>query len=131
MEKRLKEVRKKAGLSQQEFSESINISESYLSKLENNARTVNDRIVQLVCLKYSVREEWLRAGKGEMFAAPEPPVEPTKREILVRYILDVAAELSDENREILLDAAQKLAEKYPRKAAVGAPRETPDERAND
>lgn len=120
MEKRLKEVRKKIGLSQQDFSESINISESYLSKLENNARAVNDRVVQLVCLKYGVREEWLRTGAGEMFATPEPPVEPTKRETLVRYILDVAAELSEENREILLDAAQKLAEKYPRKNPTDA-----------
>ena len=59
-----KEVLKKT---QQEFSAEINISRSNLGNIETGEVSVTDRLVVSICEKYKVREEWLRAGEGDIF----------------------------------------------------------------
>lgn len=112
---RIEKIRKANNLNQAKFSARIKITQSYFSRIIKNERKVNDRLIALICAEFDISETWLRTGAGEMFAAPtnNDVKTPSRRETLVQYILDVAGELSDENRAILLEAARKLSAAYP------------------
>ena len=64
---RICEIRKKIGLTQQKFAEELKISRAFVSALEQNSRTIHDRIIKMICFTYGVNEKWLKTGKGEMF----------------------------------------------------------------
>ena len=65
--RRIGEIRKALGLTQLEFAEGLNISQTHASALERNSRTIHDRIIKMICFTYGVNEKWLKTGKGEMF----------------------------------------------------------------
>jgi transcriptional regulator with XRE-family HTH domain len=65
--RRIGEVRKTLGLTQQKFAENLKISQTHASALERNSRTIQDRIIKMICFTYGVNEKWLKTGKGEMF----------------------------------------------------------------
>lgn len=68
--KRIKELRKTTlSLTQGEFSKEINISRSNLANIESGLINVTDRVINDICSKFSVSENWLRTGEGEMFEA--------------------------------------------------------------
>lgn len=50
------------------FAESLKVSQQYISKLTKEGNPSN-LLIDDICKKYSVNEEWLRTGKGEMFVA--------------------------------------------------------------
>ena len=50
------------------FAESLKVSQQYISKLTKEGNPSN-LLIDDICKKYSVSEEWLRTGKGEMFVA--------------------------------------------------------------
>lgn len=64
---RVRLLRKELGLNQAQFAEKIGLKQAAIGLYENNQRGVADRIILLICEKYSVQEEWLRNGTGEMF----------------------------------------------------------------
>jgi transcriptional regulator with XRE-family HTH domain len=66
MKDRLVQLRKSLGLTQGEFGEMINLTDPMISLYESGKRIPNDRVIQLICTTFNVREEWLREGKGEM-----------------------------------------------------------------
>ena len=53
-------------LTQEEFAKKINISRSNLANIEKGAVSVTDRVVSDICNAFSVSEEWLRNGTGEI-----------------------------------------------------------------
>ena len=71
---RFKELRKALNISQTEFGNKIGLAPSSLSDIENGRKSVSDRIIEILSLKYSVNDEWLRNGKGEMFREPSDEV---------------------------------------------------------
>ena len=64
---RIGEVRKALGVTQQEFAEKLKISQTHVSSLERNSRTIQERFVKMICLTYGVNEKWLKTGNGAMF----------------------------------------------------------------
>jgi transcriptional regulator with XRE-family HTH domain len=70
---RIKLLRGALGMTQANFSRVISLSSGYLAGVETEKRTVNDRIVKLICSSFSVNEDWLRNGHGEMFSKEEDP----------------------------------------------------------
>jgi transcriptional regulator with XRE-family HTH domain len=64
---RIVKIRKAIGITQQEFAKAIKISQTHISALELNTRTIHDRIIKMICFTYKVNEKWLKTGKGEMF----------------------------------------------------------------
>lgn len=53
-------------LTQEEFAKKINISRSNLANIEKGAVSVTDRVISDICNAFSVSEEWLRNGTGEI-----------------------------------------------------------------
>lgn len=59
---RVKEVRQKLNLSQEEFGNRIGLSKSGISNIENGTRNVTPKHVKLICLTFGVDELWLTTG---------------------------------------------------------------------
>lgn len=70
MNKRIKELRKDLGLTQEQFSKKIGIKRNTLANYEIGRNEPIDGIVFSICREFDVNEEWLRTGKGEKFAPP-------------------------------------------------------------
>ena len=106
---RILEVRKVLGLDQKEFAGRIKVSRSYIGVLEATDREINDRIIELICLNFSVNEKWLRYGTGKMFREkPDTSLDRVVHtfekldEYLQEYVLrqlDILLEAQEKNRE--------------------------------
>ena len=72
MNDRIRAVRADAGISQEKFANSLNLSRQYVALLETGERVPSDRTVSDICRVYSVREDWLRSGSGERYVQKEP-----------------------------------------------------------
>ncbi len=64
MNNRIKEVRKKLGLSQEEFGRRLSITKASISRIESGINNPSDQTIKLICSEFNVNEEWLRTGAG-------------------------------------------------------------------
>lgn len=64
MNNRIKEIRKGAGLSQEEFGKRLSVTKTSISKIESGINNPSDQTIKLICSEFSVNEEWLRNGVG-------------------------------------------------------------------
>jgi transcriptional regulator with XRE-family HTH domain len=67
LNKRLLEIRKAKGLTQEEFADRLTVSRSMIGAIEKGQRAVKDHIISLACLNFGANELWIRAGTGAMF----------------------------------------------------------------
>ncbi len=68
---RLKIVRKRLGLTQQEFADKLGIKRGAIANYEIGRNTPIDAVITLICREFSINEVWLRTGEGgeeNMFA---------------------------------------------------------------
>jgi phage repressor protein C with HTH and peptisase S24 domain len=65
---RIKQLRKMLRLSQREFGEKIGRALNTVQKWEMGQRTPDESTLKLIAKEFNVNEEWLKTGKGEMFA---------------------------------------------------------------
>ena len=69
---RIKYLRKVLNIKQQEMALRLHLQSGSLSDIERKkTRTVTYRVISDICREYSVNEEWLRYGKGEIFVQPD------------------------------------------------------------
>lgn len=115
---RVKTLRKELGLTLEKFANPIGIHRGSLSAIENDKSGMSDRTLLAICREYGVSEEWLRDGVGAMFV----PV--TRNEKIARFagelmkdetpdfrrqLVEILADLNDEQWDALADFAEKLA----------------------
>jgi transcriptional regulator with XRE-family HTH domain len=104
---RIRELRKKIGLSQKEFAERIGISDSALSRIENGEGLTAQNIL-LICTPSrlvpgkTVSEGWLRTGEGEMFRAE------AGEDRMETELLGVYRRLQDDNKAAVNEHAEYL-----------------------
>lgn len=84
MNDRIKQIRKKAGLTQIEFGERIGVKGNTVTGYETGLRSPTNAVIKSICEAFSVNETWLRTGEGEMF------VQLNHKEKTVRFMADVA-----------------------------------------
>lgn len=66
MNERLRKLRKSLGLTLEKFGEPLGVQKTAISNLENGNRNLTDQMIKAICNTYSVNEEWLRTGEGNM-----------------------------------------------------------------
>lgn len=69
MKDRIKKIRKsfpEQGKNQETFANFLGIPQSNLASYETGRRTPTDAVIQLICEKCCINEEWLRYEKGVM-----------------------------------------------------------------
>lgn len=99
---RLKEIRNALKMKQGDFAAEIKTTQGHVSDIENKRKGVSDRVVEIICLKFDVNEDWLRTGSGEMF------VERTKSEQISEMISDVLESDEENFKRRLISALAKL-----------------------
>lgn len=119
MSERIKELRKALGESQDSFANKLNLSRNFVWMIEKGEREASDRTIKDICRIFNVNETWLRTGEGDMYA-------PASREQKIAQlvaklfseesnphmlnIINVVTQMSDDQIELLIDVAKKLAQ---------------------
>lgn len=91
---RVKEIREALELNQEAFGEKIGLVKSGVSNIESGRRSVNDRIIKLICQKFYVNEEWLRTGEGKIFKTEDD---------LYEALINAMDEIDDTDKKIILE----------------------------
>lgn len=89
MNERIKKVRNSLNISQTDFAQKLSVSRSAVCKMESGENYPSEQTIKLMCNEFSVNEEWLRTGNGEMFI-------PKSKEQLFSELLGEAVK-ADEN----------------------------------
>lgn len=98
MNNRFKEIRKAVGLTQAEMADKIGIKQSTVTAYETGNREVSDRTVKSICSVFSVSEDWLRYGEGEMFT------KRSRNEIIADFMASMLKEENDSFKRRLIEA---------------------------
>lgn len=69
MKERIKKIRKELDLTQQKFADKLGVKRNTIAMYEMGKTTPSDQTVKSISREFSVNEEWLRTGVGEMFKA--------------------------------------------------------------
>ena len=56
-----------SGMTKTDFASKLNVTQAYISKITNKGSIPSDRLIEDICEKFNVNENWLRTGEGEMF----------------------------------------------------------------
>lgn len=104
MKNRIKQIRNSNPnwKSQDLFASFLGIPKANLSSYETGRRTPTDAVIQLICEKCSVNEEWLRNGTGEPFQ-PE-----NKNDEISKLFGNVLKSSDDDFKYRLINALSKL-----------------------
>ena len=68
MKDRIKALRKRLSVTQAEFGKKLGVTASAEQKWELGIAVPSVAVMKSICREFSVNEEWLRTGRGEMFA---------------------------------------------------------------
>ncbi len=67
MKNRIRELRKQVlGMTQKDFSAKLGLSENFIWQIEKGEREPSDRTISDICREFSISENWLRTGEGDM-----------------------------------------------------------------
>lgn len=118
MKDRIRLIRKESGLTQEEFAQKIDLTKNYISLVENGGRTLAGRTVSDICRIFSINEEWLKTGNGEMKSPDEDEeaayvsdlLEDTDNDLhdLIKAIMKTYCESSESDKMILKSFAKNL-----------------------
>lgn len=106
MNTRIFEIRKNAGLTQEEFANEINLSKNYVWMIEKGERIPSDRTILEICRKFNVSLEWLTTGQGDMYTSlPDDVLDNLasvyKLNEIDKKIISAYLNLSESEREII------------------------------
>lgn len=118
---RIRELRKALKLNQSDFAGRIGSVQNTITGYETGRREPSNQVITLICREFNVNEDWLRTGKGEMFA-------PVNRDKEIETFMDTVmkSESADFRRRLVsvlskLDPAEwKLLESMALKLAAEA-----------
>lgn len=99
---RFKEIRNALNMKQGIFAKEIKTTQGHVSDIENKRKGVSDRVIEIICLKYDVNEDWLRYGTGEMFV----PI--SKSDQIADMISDVLKSDEEDFKRRLISALAQL-----------------------
>lgn len=98
---RIAEIIESQKIKKVQFAARINVDQSYISQLTSGKKVPSDRTIADICREFSVSEEWLRTGRGEMF------IKKTESEELSEFFGDLLKDEPD-FRHRLISALSRL-----------------------
>ena len=115
MNNRIKQIRRKAELTQTQFGERIGLRQNSIARIEAGTRVPSEVVIKAICREFHIRPEWLMHGEGPMTV---PTTSKTLDEVARRYsesrtfraILDVYAELDDTSLDMFERYIERLTE---------------------
>ncbi len=86
---RIGKIIEERGISNADFARVLNISPAYVSKLIHRRGIPSERLIEDICEKFDINEEWLNSGRGQM------QTERTGEEIIAGFVGRVLRERTD------------------------------------
>lgn len=83
---RIKEIRKEAGLTQQEFASEIGLGKQAVVYYEGGYRVPKGPTLTLICDRFHINKKWLLTGEGEMHVAGRPQVSPERENEIAQIV---------------------------------------------
>lgn len=105
MNERIKELRLKLGLSQDEFGRRLGVTRGAITNIELNKVEPKPLFIDLMCREFHVNEAWLRTGEGEMFVPRD------RSDAIAQEVNRFMADHPDSFRERLISLLIRLDEK--------------------
>lgn len=102
MNNRIKEIRISSKMNQTDFAKAISVSRSAICKIESGENSPSEQTIKLICKEFSVNEEWLRTGKGEMF------ISNTRDDMIAELLGDVVKADASNFKRRLISALSRL-----------------------
>ena len=65
---RIKRIRSKVNVTQEEFANHLQISPSYYNKIENGKISISERLIKKICTIFKINKKWIYTGDGTMFS---------------------------------------------------------------
>lgn len=104
MMERMKELRKRLNLTQQELADQLHIKRTNIANYESGLSSPTDSVIALICREFNVSEEWLRNGTGEMF------IPMSLDEEIASFIGDIQSDIEENFKKRFISALSKLDE---------------------
>jgi transcriptional regulator with XRE-family HTH domain len=122
---RVKQIRIILEVKQKDFANRLGITAASLSRIEANLQRLTDAMIRLICALFSVNEDWIRSGRGDMFKS-------TKEDIPgLSDLLEIYDALDPISRKMILHHAQYLLEAKNKQSLHGNSPETAPEAEPD
>jgi len=111
---RMKELRKKLKMSQEEFGQQIGLTKASVSRIESNLSPLTERNAKAICREFNVDYFWLTEGTGEMFiefpdVAIDMIVDDYKLDETDRILIETYLNASADERKYLKSFLQTFA----------------------
>jgi len=101
IKERIKEIRTKLNVSQQDFANRVFISQTLLGEIELGNRKATGKTLQLISTEFNVNKEWILSGEGDMFTAPPPDLQ-------LENLIDIFKQLDKPLRDYLVEQSKGL-----------------------
>ncbi len=114
---RVKQLRKSLDLTLEKFGDRLGVTKVAISNIENGKRAVTEQMSKAICREFSVNEDWLRNGVGDMFKQRDGSFSEMLSELddsdddFIKSFVAVYMELDEDSKEVLRKTARKMAEK--------------------
>ena len=105
--KRVKEIRDRLNLTQQEFAEKVHVGRATIASIEAGNINVTDRNIANICKEFCINETWLRTGQGSMEMSVDVKFAELSAEIsmsdnaLIKEIIEMLWQLDIDELEAL------------------------------
>lgn len=113
---RVKEIRKRLGLTLERFGEKLGVQKGSISKIEHDERSLTDQMAKAICREYNVSYDFLIYGEGDPFddlpqtmldeLCLQYELDDIDRQIIDLYI-SLPKELRDKVKAYVLDKLKK------------------------
>lgn len=125
MNKRIKQLRKELGLTQQQFADRLSLKRNTIATYEQGKINPSDVSVSLICREFNVNETWLRDGSGDMFKSNDRYTDIARlttqllneeTDSFKNRFISMLANLNSDEWEVLEKCALELCNSSPKKA---------------
>lgn len=116
---RIRTIRKKLNLSQDEFGKKIGLTRGAITNAELGRAAIKPLFIEHICDTFQVNEKWITTGEGEMFVKMDPDDEFAKLMVEIdvakdEFIINALKaywELPEEHKQVVRDLIKKMAGK--------------------
>lgn len=121
MKDRIKKIRKsfsEYGKTQESFAKYLGIPKQNLASYETGRRTPSDAVIQLICEKCNVNNEWLKNGVEPMFNERNNSFTELLLNLedsdddFIKSLIKAYMELDKDSKDALRKIAKRMAEEY-------------------
>lgn len=117
MNRRIFELRKDLGLTQEKFAEKIGLSKNFVWMIEKGERVPSDRTISDICREFKVSKKWLCTGEGKMYLQLDQDEEldmifqaiELSSDDLIKQIVRTYWKLSDEKKAVIKEFISEIA----------------------